>query len=419
MGEFVTKANANALFQGLKSKPSFTNAITIRANDPEDIILLSARADIRRTLRSAFTGFGMSALTGDLRKSLFEDRNVDFENAARAVKGLDIRFLTQGSHAYKTLIRPAQPEHQEIDLDDGVYLPVPFVNGRPLFSSAGLFHYMELALAPLVREKGWSFERKDTCIRISLSGHDAHIDLPLFAVEHEAFVNLSSLYEKRLAKSFRDTRDSLNEALDSVEARDIRLPVSKIFLADRNEDWRVSDPKLLHDWFEAQVERFGPVLRRVCRYFKGWRDERWDTCKLSSLSIMALCVDVLRDLGERPAENRDDLLVLQIAEALPGKIQKGSIVWREGERALDEAWTVDDRTAFVEAANALAAEVRAALNDTYVASVVISRLQTAFGERFPDAPESVDIKAASQINSVLETKPQTVPMASVGSSVSG
>ena len=412
-----TKVNANALFQGLKSKPSFNNVITIRPGDAEDKMLREARSEIRKAIRGAFSSFGRQMLDKSLHARLLEGRDPKMQDAARSVQQFDVRFLTQGSHAYLTLIRPAQPDEQEIDLDDGVYVPMPFIGGRPLFSSDGLFAVIERALSPLVKEKGWTFERKDTCVRVCLTGQGAHIDLPLFAVEESAFKDLSNLYEKQLGVSLRKTKGPLNEVFDTG-AKNIRLSENQVLLADRKKDWRVSDPKAIHDWFEAQVERYGAVLRRTCRYMKAWRDETWGSCCLPSLALMVACVDALEAMGDRPSESRDDLMILNIAKQLPGKLQAGGIVWRKGETPLDEEWSDDDRTRLVEAANRMFQKIDNALNYTFHSEIVISLLQGIFGDRFPNAPESVDIASASQTAAVLTTDAATVAMPIVGTSVS-
>lgn len=413
----MTSANANALFQGLKIKPSFFKVIAIQPGDPESVMLMEARSEIRQTLRVAFKDVRHLLVRQNFQESLLRNRGFDFQKAAKEAGSLDVRFLTQGSYAYQTLNRPAQPHCQEIDLDDGVYVPMPFFNGRPLFSSDGLFTVIEDALAPLVKAKGWTFKRKDTCIRVCLTGKRAHIDLPLFAVDSSAFGRLSDLYELQFGESFREAK-SLNEAFDKP-ARKIRLGQSQILLADRLEDWRPSDPKAIHDWFQDQVERYGPVLRRMCRYLKAWRDETWESCCLSSLCLMVACVDALAELEDEPAEDRDDLLALHVAEGLPAKLQAGNIAWREGEQALDSEWSPDERQKLVNAARSLANTIHNALHENYNPEAVVSRLRDGFGERFPDAPESVHFKPKDQTKAVLETRPEMVAMPIVGTSVSG
>lgn len=413
----MTMVNASALFSGLVIRPSFTNAIHIRAGDDEDKLLREARSKIRQTLRTTFKDLTPVFLSSELKNALFEDRSSEFRDIASAIRSLDIRFLTQGSFAYKTLIRPAVRPAQEIDLDDGVYLPMPFVRGRPAFSSRGLFMVITKALRPLIDAEGWSFYEKDTCLRILLTGTGAHIDLPLFAVEISSFKELESVYQMRTGKELRSTTD-LNEVLDST-AKSIRLNRKNLLLAHRTEDWLISDPKALHDWFVAQVERHGPVLRRLCRYTKAWRDNTWDKCSMSSLALMVACVETLNELESEVVETRDDLLMLKVAEELPKIIRRGRIVWREGETPLDSNWSNTDREEFAKYADALYSEMNLALNRMYIKESVVKHLRNCFGERFPNAPESVTISPKSQEAAIRSSVAATVPLARTKPSISG
>ena len=64
---------------------------------------------------------------------------------------------------------------------------------------------MQKALEPLAEQEGWSFKRKDTCIRLTLNGEGAHIDLPLFAVEEVVLGRLAGIYEERTGTTLRKT----------------------------------------------------------------------------------------------------------------------------------------------------------------------------------------------------------------------
>lgn len=410
-----TKANANALFQGLKSKTSFTGAITIRTDDDEAKLLREARRKIRSALRQQFRNFAPLLNDSRLRQKLVANRDLRFLDEAKGMGTVDVRFLTQGSYAYDTLIRPAQPRYQEIDLDDGVYVPVPFRNGIPLFSSDGLFTVIEDALAALIKAEGWTFKRKDTCIRVCLTGHNAHIDLPLFAVDDKAFQRLTHLFEDRMGSQLRANKN-LNDAFD--HQRDIRLGQGQILLADRDTDWRPSDPKAIHDWFEDRVRRYGPVLRRLCRYFKAWRDEVWEKGGPSSLSLMIACVDGLAALEEQPADVRDDLLVALVSATMAARFKEGDLRWNPTKSALDSHWSPEERNEYANAMAAVAQDSSKALFDTFVPKVVIQRFQSSFGMRFPDAPESVLVSVASQSAAIIASKAEKVAMPRIGTSVS-
>lgn len=412
----MTRANANALFQGLKSRPSYNKEIHIRPGDEEDKNLRKARAKIRSELRSAFQRIKPYMEQDALRKVLLANRSDQFNQVSKKVTSIDIRFLTQGSHAYGTLIRPAQPPFQEIDLDDGVYVPMPFVDGRPIFSSKGLFEIIQKVLTPLVTRENWSFQRESTCIRICLTGQNAHIDLPLFAVEVNNFNLLVNKFQTLTGKTLRKT-ENLNLVFDT-DAKNLRIEQGYILLADRDEDWRVSDPKAIHDWFISKVDIYGNVLRRASRYIKGWRDEKWQDCKLKSLALMIACVDIFEELGARPSEDRDDLIMLRVAEALPDRIRKGNLIWREGERPVDEKWSPEEKEEFAHEAQKLADKLHSALEDGFNPEIIVDHLRGVFGDRFPNAPESVSIFKADQTAEVLETKAATVAMPLVGTSVS-
>ena len=411
-----TKANANALFQGLKTKTSFTGVITIRGEDKEAKLLREARKKIRNALRQQFRNFGNLINDSRFRLKLVAHRDLRLLDEAKAISVVDVRFLTQGSYAYDTLIRPAQPEHQEIDLDDGVYVPVPFRNGSPMFSSDGLFAVIEDALEPLVKSEGWTFKRKNTCIRVCLTGHNAHIDLPLFAVEDKAFQKLTHLFEDRVGGQIRANKN-LNMAFD--QQRDIRLSQAQILLADRDTDWRPSDPKAIHDWFEDQVRRYGPVLRRLCRYFKAWRDEVWSKGGPSSLSLMVACVDGFAALEEQPADARDDLLVALVSAKMAARFKEGDLRWNPTKPALDAHWAPEERDEYASALAGAAKESSKAIFDTFAPELVVARFQNSFGQRFPNAPESVLLSALSQSAAIISSKAETVPMPRVGTSVSG
>jgi hypothetical protein len=413
----MTIANANALFQGLKTKASFTKTITIERGDPEDILLRESRKKIRGVIRNAFGGFEGYFRDSNLQPVLLNARDHRFVALAKNLKSLDVRFLTQGSHAYRTLIRPALP-NQEIDLDDGIYVSLPFVGGRPLLTSEGLFQIIERALAQLVESEGWTLKRKDTCVRIQIAPGKAHIDLPLFAVEREGLNVVLLSAQKALGEPIVKT-SRITDLLDGSFRKSLSLAEGSILLAVRGEeDWRKSDPKAIHDWFTDQVDVLGAVVRRLCRYSKAWRDYKLGNCALSSLALMVMCVEALAAMGERPSENRDDLLLLKVVSQFPAKLTTGGLVWRKGESPLDENWTDVERKLFVNSAKAFADTLNSALQHKYDREQIVLAIQGELGKRFPNAPESIDITRGGQTAEVLETKASVVAMPTVGTSVS-
>lgn len=409
-----TLVNANALFHGLKREPSFHKKITIAAGDVEDVMLRSARKKLRDAIRAQFARYSQVIKSERVRQLLFEGRGHAFRDAMDKYPLTTVRFLTQGSFAYQLLVRPAKPE-QEIDLDDGVYVPMPFVGGKPAVSSKGLFDLLETAIADVVASNGWKFERKDTCVRV-LIGRGAHVDLPVYAVEAKEFERVRYLLDEQLDPQQEDWR-----GFDLVTASALgrQIEAAKILLAHREKDWEPSDPKQFSDWFVEQLDLYGPSLRRIIRYLKAWRDNSWVDGELKSMALMILCVSAFFDLEKRPSDDRDDLLVLEVARRLPQMIRQGSIRWRDDKPCLDQNWSLEVRDEIAAKAEAFRHFVESALVRNGVAELTVKHLRSAFGDRFPDAPESVQIGVASRVAVLRDTKPVTVPQPNVGSSISG
>lgn len=411
----MTLANAHKLLK-CNHHSAFNNQVAIRHADPEATALRDARAEIRTEIRrnvKAFKDYG-----SDQRILLMEKRSRDFRDMAISLPPLKVRFLTQGSYAYETLIRIAQAG-QEIDLDDGVYFRVPFLQGQPVFSSKGMFDIVKRALDPLVARKGWrwSSKEKDTCLRIHLPGIHAHIDLPLFAVDENEFDRIYSMYRG----VFKDTMSPLlteDQLFKSVHNA-YGFGSEKIMLAHREKDWIASDPKKIHDWFEGSVSTYGNVLRRICRYIKAWRDKNWVKSELTSLSLMAMIVEAMSRLGDRPADTRDDALLLEIVSDLPVLIRTGQVGIPSLNMKFDGAWTSAQRDLFAQSFEALRDRLRRALEGTQVDTIVVSHFNQALGPRIPNRPDWVDVSIPAQIEPILETKASTVAAPYVGSSTSG
>jgi hypothetical protein len=413
----MTKANAAPLFRGLKRRNSFNKNIHIVGGDPEDSYLRNSRSKIRSALRSTFRNLQAEMRDEVQRALLMENRGEAFQQKIKKTDLMDVRFLTQGSHAYQTLVRPYW-NTQEIDIDDGIYFPMPFIDGRPLFASSGLFSIIQKSLTPLIQSEGWKFgKRKDTCIRVNLPEHSAHIDLPIFAVETQAFTNIKIQLEDRLNESLRTTAN-LYGSLHSV-GRDQRLGNSDIMLAHRAEDWKASDPKNLHDWFEDKVRTHGPALRRVCRYLKSWRDKTWISGGPSSISLMAMAVVLFDNMHAKAGNDRDDALTLNVAENLSKVILRGNIKGPNDLPSFDSDWSHADRQDFAKKSDEFALGLSKALLVAGNKQMVVDELMHQFGARFPNEPESVSFNFSDQIDAITQAAPATVAAPVVGNSVSG
>ncbi|MFN4235887.1 MAG: CBASS cGAMP synthase [Vogesella sp.] len=250
-------------------------------------------------------------------------KNMD-ESARQAFLNLTPRFWTQGSFQYDTLNNPYATPPQEMDIDDGTYLPMAIFEDRPVIGHRLLLLLVDSSLKSLVHENnGWEFEAKRTCARIKIPEMNTHIDVPMYAIPKEKFL----LKEAVLAKSIG------NEALDSAgnmstpysySRADYELDEDCVNLAIREgeQKWIKSDPKIVEDWFNDSCERIGPHLREVCRFMKSWRDVQWkDGGGPSSISLMAATVSIL----DRIPHNKHDLGATMkiVATHLPDEFSAG------------------------------------------------------------------------------------------------
>ncbi len=198
--------NLHRIFSGIPEK-DYLSALTVEKRKEDS--LRSARDEIRGALRSA-----LGNLTQFPREQLFEVLAQD-----SVPTSLKPKFRMQGSFSYRTCNDPAHKPPQQVDLDDGMFLPVSFLqekSGRahPTIVSKGLFAAVEQALAPLCKKHGWQLVDKPSCVRIELND-DAHIDVALYAIPDNAY---RTLVEKAVMAESALARDSARKELtDATE----------------------------------------------------------------------------------------------------------------------------------------------------------------------------------------------------------
>lgn len=359
--------NAHRVFSGTTDN----NYLTALNVDPDkEGRLRKVRDTVRDTLRSAFRQWAEHTT-----------RDALFETAAAHQASLQPKFRMQGSFAYRTLNEPAQ-KPQEIDLDDGMFLPVSYLadqgGSHPALVHTGYFAVVESALAPLCADNDWELETDlPSCVRIRLDD-GAHMDVALYAIPDAEF---EVLVEKAAVNA--QDRVIVLESADFSEKMYRQLDANQIMLAHREEGWKPSDPRKLDDWVQESVNAYGAQFRRICRYLKGWRDHQWPACRLASIALMA-CVREAFDAGPVIAENRDDLRLLDVAERLPKLLRQqidNPVV--EGQR-LDEKWSSEQRADFAAKAEELAQRVRQALHGTDAKQTALNELIAAFGSRIPN-----------------------------------
>ncbi|MBB4587937.1 hypothetical protein GGE50_003841 [Rhizobium leguminosarum] len=359
--------------------------------DPEDDAkkaLLQARTKTRQRLREAFA---------ERSRDLFG-------------KVIAPRFFTQGSHSYKTLNDPAWPPEQQMDLDDGCYLPMSFVKGaQPSQASALFFDFVDEVLRQLAKEEGWEFKAKDTCCRLVIS-HNAHIDIPLYAIPDAEFV----LLEKAMAMDSRRTAFSDRARPDTWEA----LPSDSVLLAHRKEDWKVSDPRKIKTWFLAAVDIYGEKLRRVCRYLKAWRDHhKSDLNEVSSILLM-ICAWRAFEATRRPfIPDREDEALLIVLERLPAYLEGKVPNPTDPEEDVNRV-SAEGRKVAVQYAKNFAAQLRKTVVSVTDENEAVKDMQTSLGKRVPSRPDLVSVAETAKVT-ILSQPRKEVAAPVVGRSQSG
>ena len=400
--------NAHRTFAGTNARDGYLQALGV--TESRLVALRAARDDIRRAIQSHF-----AQMDAEGRRQFFERRLIEgpLPVAPRP------KFRRQGSYAYHTLNARAQIPPQEVDFDDGMFLPVSFVmtasGYSPQVASAGYFRAVEAALTRLCVEKGWRLVTdKTSCVRVEIAD-DAHVDLALYAMPDTEFETMraNALREGRAQADGSALDDELRLALAVYE--DIEL--DRIKLATRDTGWRDSDPRRIEEWFKQAVDHHGEALRRVCRYLKGWRDQTWEAGGPQSIALMACAVAAFDALDGPLSDDRDDLALKLAAQALPDLLRRSIPNPVLGNQRLDEGWSEDERADFVARAEDLAEALEVACDGTFNKTVALQRLTGAFGSRIPQDEALLSIEAQSA--QILEWAPAVVAAPAVPRTTSG
>lgn len=242
-------------------------------------------------------------------------KNMD-ESARQELLTLTPRFWTQGSFQYDTLNNPYSTPPQEMDIDDGTYLPMTIFEDRPVIGHRLLLLLVDTSLKSLVHENpGWKFEAKRTCARIKIPTLNTHIDVPMYAIPTDQFLKKEAALAKSLVTEAMDSA-GLEEFTYNRAGYELDEGCVNLALREGDEMWMKSDPKIVEDWFLESCKRIGTHLPKVCRFMKSWRDVQWkDGGGPSSISLMAATVSIL----DRIAHDKDDLgaTMRMLAKHLP------------------------------------------------------------------------------------------------------
>lgn len=343
----------------------------LNLSEEQNISLRDARDCVRNAISS---GFGNAAKELE-EKNLFQDGTSLLNRSFETPK-----FRMQGSFSYFTCNQPAHVPPQEIDLDDGLFMPVSYFQlgseRSPVIQSNAYFLIIEKLLTSLCNDRGWELVTdKPSCIRVKIS-NDMHTDLALYAVPDVNFL-----------KIMKDARNRDLQGLDDLRMEDSvyrDISQDEIMLAHRQEGWKKSDPRKLEDWFNEAVEKYGDQVRAVSRYLKGWKDFQWEKGHLASVALMAAVVSIFDKASAQIPKDRDDLALLRVSQELPSFLAEkivNPVV--EGAR-LDEGWSEDDRDDYVSKAQKLNDVLSLILQKNNDQSIAVVYLRQMFGDRIPD-----------------------------------
>tara|TARA_R110000868_G_scaffold284207_2_gene544659 strand:+ start:873 stop:2084 length:1212 start_codon:yes stop_codon:yes gene_type:complete len=398
--------NAHRLFAGTDKHNGYSGNLKISAQQQQ--ALRDARDLIRKTLRE-----GMPLQEHVIKSHGLIDQAFLQDGGSISLRP---KFRMQGSAVYHTLNDPAHKPPQEIDYDDGVFLPTSYLvkSNRPALTARGYFKAVENALSTMCKTQGWILDTsKNSCVRVKISDL-AHIDVPLYAIPDEEF---ERLVEAARASAEFAAADSAVDDVSFSEPMFKSLRDDQIMLAVRDKGWLESDPRKIEDWFLEAIRDHGESLRYVCRYLKGWRDFTWKKSSLSSLSLMACAVRIFDDFNGAPPKSRHDLALLLVAEQLP-RLLAGSIENPVlDDQLLNEEWSDQERTEFVTGAERLYAGLQNALQETVHKGLAIRHLQNLFGPRIPTDEALIDLE--SEETTVYTYEPRRTASPIVPRTISG
>lgn len=376
----------------------------LKVSDEDRSALAEARELIRDTLRDAFAHWDRYVSEAQLRDS----------SLAKSFARPDVpapKFRIQGSFAYFTANDCQDPPRQQIDQDDGVFLPLSFVTvkggARPTIASSAYFQLVERALKPLCDRKGWTLNpgrMKGSCVRVEIDAH-LHIDLPLYAIRDTAFEEMVELASQDLRKALiRDSRE-----LDERIYRE--LGDAEIILAHREHGWIESDPRRLENWFQNAADLYGDSVRLLSRAFKGLRDAKFND-GLSSICIMACVVRAIEQLG-LPNPKRLDLSLIEVGREIArraGEPIDNPVFPGDQDKRLCFGWTAEFRDEVKALFNDAADRLEEAVDGTFHKSIALQRARGAFGPRVPDNEGLITLSGAPATVRAVPPVRQPQPM---------
>jgi len=297
--------------------------------------------EAKNIIRSYSSSLNVSSLRGVIKQGELRFLNDDEQSRIldliiamsdvqrKAFLSTSPRFWVQGSFTYNTLNQPYSKPPQQMDIDDGTYMPMDMFEDQPRLGHELLMLLVDASVKSLANELGGIADTsKATCSRLILEDQDVHLDVPMYAIPLAEFEKR----EAALRKGFATLDSASNRELFESAATDMDLDPDSVYLAIRGaEMWKKSDPKSVADWFKSSVKRHGEILREISRFLKAWRDVQWDSKGPSSICLMKCAVDTFDSTIMPSTSNRGDFL-WAVVNNLPKQLQNGV----ESPDALDQ-----------------------------------------------------------------------------------
>tara|TARA_Y100001934_G_scaffold283542_1_gene404191 strand:- start:5068 stop:6327 length:1260 start_codon:yes stop_codon:yes gene_type:complete len=381
------KYKASKLLHSSKSEDEhFIKNISITSKDNARLVAIRDR--VRKALRDGFNDLSGQKIISEKYKHYLQMgfTSDQFETVIK----LAPKFWTQGSFAYKTLNSPAKTPPQQIDIDDGIYFPMTFVEDEPVAVKELLFKLVDQILRDIAEQYGWELNtKKPTCSRLVID-EGIHMDIPIYAIPETK--------AEHLEKALVLREGNLSFESDAAVFDAVVLDPGEVYLAMRTEQhWTKSDPKKVKDWFEGECDLHPKMLRRVCRYLKAWRDHTWDNGGPSSICLMVAAAETFSNqIFNHPTEDgktfvHDCQALLAVARALPtqlsGEIKNPA---EDGEVMFPRGQTKEELDEIVRQANRFKASIEYALCYAKTKEEVVAYFQSVLGPRFPNNPDAVD-----------------------------
>lgn len=380
----TSRNNCHSLFKH-DDKPSFLQNIKLKVRD--ESTLKEARVILSETIKKGF---------GKYREKN-NQQNLKFELPTP-------RFYTQGSYAYKTIIDPAYPPEQQVDLDLGVYLPFETLLDENSPPSESAKTYFDI-ICGILDAESIDYFIKNTCIRINLSDR-LHIDIPLYGVPANKFT--------QIVESFNTLNFAMNKKL-AIDADPEKLDPTCVHLAMKDGSWKPSDPKEIREWVDATCAAHGRgnQVRPICKYLKAWRDEKWKTGGgPSSIFLLACVLHSYRHVNRQHHELLGEVII-----SLPQCLERPVLVPApvpnddNHQEDLRDRISPEDKIRFQSAFEALYTQYSLAMTtpDSQLANRTLCGL---FGSRFPYDPfRIVRVNPPSPGKTVKNTPAKVAPLA--------